>query len=109
VAIPVTHDQPGVAARIADKKTGLFVPLKDLSASRFELLLDEVLSDRTYRENARYFQKSLSEHNGLSVAADLLEEAFGLAKAKAPTDGERAEPRDELCAIHAGLASQRGR
>jgi MGT family glycosyltransferase len=82
VAIPVTHDQPGVAARIAGKKTGLFVPLKDLSASRLGLLLDEVLSDRTYRENARYFQKSLSEHNGLSVAADLLEEAFGLAKAK---------------------------
>lgn len=24
VAIPITHDQPGVAARIADKKTGVF-------------------------------------------------------------------------------------
>src|SRR5262252_4350635 len=34
VAIPVTHDQPGVAARIADKKTGLVMPLKDLNASR---------------------------------------------------------------------------
>jgi MGT family glycosyltransferase len=86
VAIPVTHDQPGVAARIADKKTGLFVPLKDLTASGLGLLLDEVLSDHTYRENAHYFQKSLSERNGLSDAADLLEEAFGPAKAKAPTE-----------------------
>jgi len=83
VAIPVTHDQPGVAARIADKKTGLVMPLKDLNASRLELLLDEVLSDSTYRENTRYFQKSLAEYNGVSVAADLLENAFGLTKASA--------------------------
>jgi UDP:flavonoid glycosyltransferase YjiC (YdhE family) len=31
VAIPVTNDQPGVAAGIANKKTGLFVPLNALS------------------------------------------------------------------------------
>ena len=59
------------------------MPLKDLNASRLELLLDEVLSDSTYRENTRYFQKSLAEYNGVSVAADLLENAFGLTKASA--------------------------
>jgi len=81
VAIPVTHDQPGVAARIADKKTGLVMPLKDLNASRLGLLLDEALTDAVYRENARYFQKSLAEYSGLSVAAELLENAFGLKNA----------------------------
>src|SRR5215813_10177011 len=80
VAIPVTHDQPGVAARIADKKTGLVMPLKDLNASRLGLLLDEVLTHSMYRENVRYFQKSLAEYSGLSVAADLLENGFGLTK-----------------------------
>ena len=49
VAIPVTDDQPGVAARIANKKTGLFVPLKDLTPSRLSLLLDKVLNDSAYR------------------------------------------------------------
>jgi MGT family glycosyltransferase len=78
VAIPVTHDQPGVAARIADKETGMFVPSKDLSASRLLPLLDEVLNDSTYRDNARYFQKVIAEGNGLSTAADLLEHAFEL-------------------------------
>jgi MGT family glycosyltransferase len=81
VAIPVTHDQPGVAARIADKKTGLFVPLRDASSSRLGLLIDEVLNDSMYLENARYFQRILAKYNGLSLAAELLEEAFGLAKA----------------------------
>src|SRR5580700_11201640 len=67
VAIPVTNDQPGVAARIAKKKTGLVLPLKDLTASRLSLLLDEVLNDSTYRANARYFQKVIAETNGLST------------------------------------------
>jgi UDP:flavonoid glycosyltransferase YjiC (YdhE family) len=78
VAIPVTVDQPGVAARIAEKKTGLFVPLKELNVSRLTLLLDQVLNDSTYRDNARNFQKVIAETNGLSKAADLLERAFGL-------------------------------
>ena len=80
VAIPVANDQPGVAARIANKKTGLFAPLKDLSANRLSVLLDEVLNDSSYRDNARYFQKIIADSNGLSAAADLLEQAFGLTK-----------------------------
>jgi zeaxanthin glucosyltransferase len=79
VAIPVTVDQPGVAARIAEKKTGLVVPLKELTGPRLSLLLDQVLNDSTYRDNARYFQKAIAETNGVSKAADLLERAFGLA------------------------------
>jgi hypothetical protein len=42
--------------------------------------LDEVLNDSTYRANARYFQKVIAETNGLSTAADLVEQAFGLTK-----------------------------
>ena len=80
VAIPVTVDQPGVAARIAKKKTGLFVPLKKLTVSHLSLLLDQVLNEHTYRDNARYFQKVIGETNGLSVAADLVEESLGVTR-----------------------------
>ena len=38
-------DRPGVAARTAENKTGLFVPLKELSVSRLSPLLDQVLSE----------------------------------------------------------------
>jgi len=78
VAIPVTNDQPGVAARIADKKTGLFVPLKELTALHLSRLVDEVLKNPIYRDNALNFQKIIAETNGLSAAADRLEQAFGL-------------------------------
>ena len=76
VAIPMNVDQPGVAARIAEKKTGQFIPFKDLSESRLTLLLDEVLHDSIYRDNARRFQKIIVGTDGLSRAASLLENAL---------------------------------
>jgi len=93
VAIPVSHDQPGVAARVADKKTGLFLPPKELTASRLSFLLDEVLSNSTYRDNARHFQKVIAGRNGLSAAVDLLERAFGLTTktSKSSARGGNAE------------------
>jgi zeaxanthin glucosyltransferase len=80
VAIPVTYDQPGVAARIAHKKTGVVTSLEKLTAHRFSTLLNEVLTDSTYRENARKLQKAIAEANGLTVAADLVEQSLGLTK-----------------------------
>jgi zeaxanthin glucosyltransferase len=86
VAIPVTVDQPGVAARIAEKKTGLFVPSTEVTVSRLASLLDQVRNDSIYRDNARHFQKVIAEASGLSKAADLLERAFGLAIKGGPTE-----------------------
>jgi UDP:flavonoid glycosyltransferase YjiC (YdhE family) len=37
-----------------------------------------VLINPTYRENARELQKAIAEANGLSVAADLIEESLGV-------------------------------
>src|SRR5260221_209199 len=78
VAIPVTNDQPGVAARIADKKTGVVTSLDKLTASHLSTLLDEVLNDSTYRNNARKIQKAVAKTNGLSRAADLIEQSLGV-------------------------------
>jgi MGT family glycosyltransferase len=78
VAIPVTFDQPGVAARIADKQTGVVTSLDKLTADHLSTLLDEVLTDPSYRDNAHKLQKAIAEANGLSVAADLVEESLGV-------------------------------
>jgi MGT family glycosyltransferase len=78
LAIPVTFEQPGVAARIAAKKTGVTIPFVDLTSERLSTLLDEVLNSSIYRENARNFQKIISKTNGLSTAADIVERSFGV-------------------------------
>src|SRR6202008_1935541 len=52
VAVPVTFDQPGVAARIAHNQTGVVTSSDKLTADHLSTLLDEVLSNSTYKDNA---------------------------------------------------------
>jgi zeaxanthin glucosyltransferase len=80
VAIPITFDQPGVATRIAAKKTGVTMPFEKLTPDHLSTLLGEVLNDPVYRENARKLQKAIAEVNGLSVAADLVETSLGVTE-----------------------------
>src|ERR1700752_5148222 len=63
VAIPVTYDQPGVAARIAHKQTGVVTSLDKLTAGHLSTLLRQVLNGSTYRVNARKLQKAIAKAN----------------------------------------------
>ena len=78
VAIPVSIDQPGVAARIAYTKTGAYVPIQEMTDSRLSALIEEVLSNPEYRQNANNMKQVIVETNGLEKAVDLLEQAFNL-------------------------------
>lgn len=78
VAIPVTFDQPGVAARIMDKQTGVVTSLDKLTPDHLSDLLNEVLTNSCYRKNAGKLQAAIIEANGLAVATDLVEEALGV-------------------------------
>jgi zeaxanthin glucosyltransferase len=80
VGIPITFDQPGVATRIAAKKTGVTMPFEKLTPDQLSTLLGEVLSNALYRENARKFQDVIAKTNGLSMAADLVEQSLGVTK-----------------------------
>ena len=78
VAIPIGYDQPGVAARIAYHGVGKFLELESLTVERLVRLIQEVLTNPTYREKARWFQKVIAQTRGLDVAADVIERAFRL-------------------------------
>jgi zeaxanthin glucosyltransferase len=88
LAIPITYDQPGVAARIAHKKTGVVTSLDKSTPDHLAFLLNQVLTDPSYRENARRLQKAITQANGLSVAADLIEESLGARKKVSAAAGE---------------------
>jgi UDP:flavonoid glycosyltransferase YjiC (YdhE family) len=51
-----------------------------LTADHLATLLNKVLIDPTYRDNARKLQKAITKANGLSVAADLVEESLSGTK-----------------------------
>ena len=78
LAIPVTFEQPGIAARIAAKKTGVTMSFADLTSEHLSTLLDEVLNCSIYRENARKFQEIISKTDGLAIAANIVERSFGV-------------------------------
>ena len=61
VAIPVAYDQPGVAARIAEKQTGVVTSLDKLTVDHLSTLLNEVLSNCTYRDNAHKLQRAIAQ------------------------------------------------
>jgi zeaxanthin glucosyltransferase len=78
VAIPITNDQPGVAARVAHTKSGTYVSIQEMTSPRVSTLVDEVLSSSEYREKAGNMKQAIVESNGLERGAELLEQAFNL-------------------------------
>ena len=73
VAIPITNDQPGVAARIAWTKTGQVVPLKKLKAEALRTAVQAVMTSPSYRENACRLQQEIAQLNSLERASEIVE------------------------------------
>ena len=73
VAIPVTNDQPGVAARIAWTGTGEVVPLKKLNGKKLCAAVSKVFGNSRYRENAKKLQVEIAGLNSLERACEVVE------------------------------------
>ena len=82
VALPITNDQPGVAARIAKKKVGVVISPHQASPENFVTAIKQVLGDPTFRDNVQRMQKAIRKTDGLSIAAGILERAFELEESK---------------------------
>jgi MGT family glycosyltransferase len=76
VAIPVGFDQPGIAARIAHHGVGEFVEVGELSPDLLADLINKVMRQPRYHENARRFKKLIADIQGLDVAADTIEDVL---------------------------------
>ena len=72
VAIPIVHDQPGVAARIAWTGTGEFITLKKLTVTKLRETVQRVLTEDFYRQNAEKLQADIQYAGGLEAAANII-------------------------------------
>ncbi|NEO25764.1 MAG: glycosyltransferase, partial [Kamptonema sp. SIO4C4] len=75
VAIPMSNDQPGIAARIVWAGVGEMIPMKKLEIDTLHHLLQQVLVQDTYRENALRVQQAIHDAGGVNRAADIIEQA----------------------------------
>jgi zeaxanthin glucosyltransferase len=73
VCIPVTNDQPGVAARVVHVGAGELLPLRNVTAARIKQLAQQVLQQPKYREAAERMQADIAAAGGAKTAADLIE------------------------------------
>jgi MGT family glycosyltransferase len=78
VAIPVTDDQPGVAARIEWARLGAVVPFQKLSVERLREAIQTVLKDPGYRAAAQLMKVELQRIDGLKCATDLIERVLNI-------------------------------
>lgn len=76
LAIPITNDQPGVAARIDYGNFGRRLFLNQISEKNIRNTVESLLADPQVRSNADRMKQTIAETNGLEQAATIVEEAF---------------------------------
>ncbi len=92
VAIPITNDQPGVAARIAWCGVGESMTPRRLTADRLSAAIQKVWSTPAYRENAQRLQREIAGLHSLDYASDVVEASLNLADFKKVDPGGRGWP-----------------
>lgn len=80
VAIPITHEQPGLAARVKWLGLGDFVSPKVLSVPVLRETVKRVLSEVRYTENARLLETEIQQAGGVVQAANIIEQAFSMRR-----------------------------
>lgn len=78
VAIPITNDQPGVAARVRWTGSGEVVPLKQLTASSLREAVSNLLTKTHYRNNARKLQAEIAALKPLERVSEIVESVLEL-------------------------------
>lgn len=76
VLVPVTFDNPGVAARAKYHGVAEFVPVTKINPRRLRTAIQAVLSNPSYRKNAQRYQDTIKNMDAVGRAADIVEEAF---------------------------------
>jgi zeaxanthin glucosyltransferase len=76
IAIPITHDQPALAARLAWLKVAEVIPEKRLSAKLLREALIKLLNQSSYRDAAVELQAKIRAAHGLERAVELIEAAL---------------------------------
>jgi zeaxanthin glucosyltransferase len=79
VAIPITNDQPGVAARIAWCGVGEFMTPRRLTVPRLRAAIQKVWSTPAYRENAQRLQREITGLHSLDYASEVIEAGINSA------------------------------
>ncbi|MEM1169005.1 MAG: glycosyltransferase [Cyanobacteria bacterium P01_H01_bin.35] len=80
IAIPITYDHPGIAARIVWTGAGEMIPLKRLNVSNLRKKITKILTEDSYKQNAIRLQEAIKISGRSIRAADIIEQAIATGK-----------------------------
>jgi zeaxanthin glucosyltransferase len=73
MAVPITYEQPAIAARLVWAGAGRSRPLRGINPLRLREEIKTLLSDSSYSHNAQRIAESIRSGGGVSRAADIVE------------------------------------
>ncbi len=76
VALPITHDQPAIAARVERCGAGQVIPATRAKVSRLRAAVERVLNDPLYRTRASEMSAGIQSAGGVERAAMIVEEVL---------------------------------
>jgi MGT family glycosyltransferase len=76
LVIPIAHDQPALAVRLARLKIAEVIPVDTISAKRLRSSLLKLLTNASYHDAAKKAQARIHSVSGLERAAEIIEEAL---------------------------------
>jgi zeaxanthin glucosyltransferase len=74
VAMPMTHDQPAIAARLARTGAGLVISPQQASAERLRSSIQAVMGTPGYGQAATLLRDAITRSGGVERAADIVEQ-----------------------------------
>ena len=80
IAVPVTNDQPAVAARVRWTGSGEMLPLPLLLKNGLQPILAKVWNTATYRENAKRLQAFVREAGGVERGVAIVQQVLRTGK-----------------------------
>ncbi|WP_263359052.1 glycosyltransferase [Acidicapsa ligni] len=96
VVIPITHDQPALAARLARLTVAEVIPEKMLSTKRLRLAVLKVLCNASYSNVAREIQTKILSTYGLERAVKVIEEELANSIEKSADSAFAGEPFEHI-------------
>src|ERR1019366_4421050 len=73
VAVPITYEQPAIAARVEWVGAGKALPLGRLTAARLRAAIREVLDNPAYAQQSRRMAEAIRRAGGVGEAARIIE------------------------------------
>ena len=76
VAVPITFEQPAIAARILGTGVGDFITSSQVTPARLRAKILQVLYTTSFRQVAQQFQEAIAKTDGCTKAAEIIEKVI---------------------------------